>query len=71
MQAILMRKIKGHNIHFSLENDEFVVVNDDTYEVWTLNGMSIKEFKKEYCGFYCANNKIVGSYPRYQYFENN
>jgi hypothetical protein len=63
-KCILVRKIKGIGNAYILNNDEFVITNDDTHEIWQRNNENMRDFKAWYSQF-CDESKMTGSYPKY------
>jgi ABC-type tungstate transport system permease subunit len=61
----LVKKIKGIGNHVNASRGEFVLTNDDTHEIWKRNGESMKKFKNWYQSIEKTENKITGSYPKY------
>jgi hypothetical protein len=66
----LVRTVKGTGNSVERNRGEFIVLNDDTWEVWKRNGASMTEFKQWYKSVSNAPiAKFIGSYPRYTFFE--
>ncbi len=66
----LVREVKGCGNHVYCGRGEFLVLNDDTWEVWKRNGSSLMEFKNWYKSVSDAPiAKFTGSYPRYTFRE--
>lgn len=68
----LIRKLKGRGNHCDYGRGEFIVLNDDTYEVWKRHGESMNKFKKWYKSISNASTaQFIGAYPRYEFIEFN
>lgn len=66
----LVRKVRGCGNHADYKRGEFLVLNDDTWEVWKRNGSSLMEFKNWYKTTSNAPfSKFTGTYPRYEFIE--
>lgn len=53
----LVRTVKGRGNHCDYGRGEFVVLNDDTYEVWKRRGEKMNKFKKWYKATSYASEK--------------
>lgn len=68
----LVRKVSGSGNYADYKRGEFLVLNDDTWEVWKRNGSSLMEFKNWYKSISNApGSKFIGCYPRYKFYEYN
>lgn len=66
----LIRKLRGRGNHCDYKRGEFIVLNDDTYEVWRRHGESMNNFKIWYKSISEASvKKFIGAYPRYEFIE--
>jgi len=61
----LIRKIKGIGNIYYLNDDEFVITNDDTHEIWKRNGENLNNFKQWYLSVSTDDSKLTGSFPKY------
>jgi hypothetical protein len=61
----MVRKVNGIGNKVVKGRGEFIVTNDDTHEIWRLNGSSITDFKNWYKAILACEDKITGSYPYY------
>ena len=67
----LVKKVKGRGNHCDYGKGEFVVLNDDTYEIWKQHGENMNKFKNWYKSFSNGQSKFIGAYPRYEFITIN
>lgn len=63
--AKCVRKVRGRGNAVHADKGEVVVLHDDTWEVWTLNGTPLVDFKHWYKHEDKARIELVGRFPYY------